>query len=139
MKTRKKFSRKRRNTILVIVLALPLFAGDIALIMRGTTPLAEIGLPFVLTFAVFIALYSIIRHKGGEKIEYDERSLRIEGRAFAYSWYLSFYAVTLLLLNDNLGLLKISSGQVLFLIIAVMLITFFINKYFLGRRGDLED
>jgi len=89
MKPQINLSRKRRMTILAIALTLPFLAGDTVLIVRGTTPLAEIALPFVLSFAVFTALYVIARHKGGEKIEHDERSLRIEGRAFAYSWYLS--------------------------------------------------
>ncbi len=126
-------------TILAIALTLPLFAGDTVLIVRGTTPLAEIALPFVLSFAVFTALYVIARHKGGEKIEHDERSLRIEGRAFAYSWYLSLYAIALLVLNDTLGVVKMSSEQALFLILAAMLATFFITRYFLNRRGDIED
>jgi|GEM_PF-2254628 len=125
-------------TILVIALTLPLLAGDIALIARGMLPLSQTGLPFVLTFAVFIILYAILRRRDGEKIEYDERSLRIEGRAFAYSWYLSLYAIALLLLNDTLGVVKMSAGHSLFLIFAVMLITNFIMKYFLGRRGDIE-
>ncbi len=126
-------------TILAIVLTLPLLAGDTVLIVRGTTALAEIAIPFILTFAVFTVLYAIARRKGGENIEYDERSLRIEGRAFAYSWYLSLYAIALLLLNDTMGLVRMSSGQGLFLILAAMLATFFITRYFLGRRGDIED
>jgi hypothetical protein len=136
---RKAMTRKQRNSLIVVILSLPLFAGDIALVASGKLPLVEALIPCVLSFVVFFVLWFVLRRRDGQKVEGDERSLKIEGRAFAYSWYLSLYALILFMANDSLGLVKLSASQCLFLILAVMLASFWIIKMALNRRGDLEE
>lgn len=132
-------SRKRRNSAIVMILLLPVVTGDIVLVIKGELPIQEVGLPFILTFAIAAILILRMRRVGGERIEGDERSARIEGRAFAYSWYLTLYVLTLLMLNDRLGLWPISFAQGLLLVLAIMVVTLLVLKSALNRKGDLED
>ena len=135
----RKISRKKRNTIILFILLIPIIIGDIFIILQGKLPFLEIGIPFVLTFLLFITLFFFIRRKDGQKIEGDERNERIEGRAFAYSWCLSLYMVIILMLNDTLELIEISTGQCLFYILSVMLVTNLLFRAILSRKGDIEN
>lgn len=135
----RKISRKKRNTIILFILLIPIIIGDIFIILQGKLPFLEMGIPFVLTFLLFITLFFFIRRKDGQKIEGDERNERIEGRAFAYSWCLSLYIVIILMLNDTLELIEISTGQCLFYILSVMLVTNLVFRAILSRKGDIEN
>jgi len=138
-KGKKHLTRRQRNTIIIIFLMLPIIAGDIALIAKGNLPFIEMGIPFIISFAFISLLWYAIRHRDGQKIEGDERSIKIEGRAFAYSWYLSLYILVLLMINENLKLIRLSSNQCLFYILVVMLCSFLIIRTALNRKGDVED
>ncbi len=139
METNKKLSRKRRNTIVLLILLIPIIAGDIITIQQGKLPLTKMGIPFIMSFVICIFIFFLIRRNDDQKIEGDERSIRIEGRAFTYSWCLSLYTVILLLLNDNLELLKISTSQCLFFILFIMLISNLSIRAILNRKGDIEE
>jgi hypothetical protein len=132
-------TRKQRNSLIVIILSLPLFAGDIALVALGKLPLLQAGLPFALTFIVFGVLLLVLRKRDGQKVEGDERNIKIEGRAFCYSWLLTLYALFLFMANEQLALVRLESNQILFYVLAVMLASFWIIKIALGRKGDLEE
>jgi hypothetical protein len=132
-------SRKRRNTILVLILATPLVAADLALVLDGRLPLLQAGLPFVLIFALVVSFLFVLRKRDGQRIEGDERNAKIDGRAYAYSWYLTLYATLLLMANDQLGLVRMSTTQCLFLALAVLLASFWIFRTVLGRAGDLAE
>lgn len=132
-------SRKRRNTIIVVVLTVPLFIAEVVLALRGTVPFWEITVPFILTFAVIVIVMIAARRVGGERLEGDERTERIEGRAFCYSWLLTLYALTLLLLNDRLGLLPLEPSQGLIIVLVVMVFSLNVFKLALNRSGDLRD
>jgi hypothetical protein len=132
-------SRKRRNTLLVLILAAPLIAADFTLVLEGRLPLVQAGLPFALTFALVVGFLFALRKRDGQKIEGDERSAKIDGRAYAYSWYLTLYATLLLMANEELGLAKISTVQCLFLALVVLLASFWIIRTVLGRAGDLAE
>jgi hypothetical protein len=132
-------SRGRKNTLIVLILAAPIAAADLALIAEGRLSLVRAALPFAITFAVVVGLLFFFRKRDGQKVEADERSVKIEGRAYAYSWYLTLYAALLLMANEELGLVEISTIQCLFLALAVLLASFWIFRAVLGRRGDLAE
>ncbi|MBN1639294.1 MAG: hypothetical protein JW866_10015 [Ignavibacteriales bacterium] len=135
----RKTSRRKRNTIILFILLIPIFVGDIFIILQGKLPFLEMGIPLVLTFLLFITLFFFIKRKDGQKIEGDERNERIEGRAFTYSWCLSLYVVIILMLNDTLELFEISTSQCLFYILSVMLVTNLVFRATLNRKGDIEN
>lgn len=132
-------TRKRRNTIIVVLLTLPLFAAEVVLAFRGVYPFKETIVPFILTFALIAVLLLAIRRAGGERLEGDERTERIEGRAFCYSWLTTLYALTVLILNDRLGLWPIGLSQGLVLVLVVMVASLNVFKLALNRAGDLRD
>jgi hypothetical protein len=43
------------------------------------------------------------------------------------------------MVNDQLGLVKLAIGQILFYVLAVLLASFWIIRTVLNRRGDLEE
>jgi len=139
MQQRIPFTRKRRNTIIVVLLSLPLFAAEVVLAFRGVFPFRETIVPFFLMFAFVAVLVLVVRRAGGERLEGDERTERIEGRAFGYSWLVTLYALTVLLLNDRLGLWPIGLYQGLILVLVVMVASLNIFKLALNRAGDLRD
>jgi hypothetical protein len=132
-------SRRARNSLIVLVLAMPLFAVDLALVLEGKLSMAQAALPFVLIFAIVVALLYFLRKRDGQKVEKDERSVKIDGRAYACSWYLTLYAVLLFMANEELGLARMSTTQCLFLALAVLLSSFWLFRTVLGRRGDLAE
>jgi hypothetical protein len=132
-------TRKRRNSLITVILMIPLFAGDVVLIARGQLPLVQAGIPFVLTFLIFFGLWFFLRRRDGQKVEGDERNMKIEGRAYCYSWILTLYTLALLMLNRQLGIVELSIDQCLFLVLAVLLASFWIFKAVLGHKGDLEE
>lgn len=132
-------TRRRRNTIIVVLLTLPLFAAEVVLAFRGVFPFKETIVPFILTFALIAVLMLAVKRAGGERLEGDERTERIEGRAFCYSWLITLYALTVLMLNDKLGLWPIGLYQGLVLVLVVMVASLNIFKVALNRAGDLRD
>jgi hypothetical protein len=130
--------RGQRNTLIMILLTLPIIAGDIVLAARGKLS-AELMIPYTLAFAVIIAVVLFMRKRDGQKMEGDERNERIEGRAFCYSWMLTLYTLFLLLLNRQLEVVSLSIDQCLFLVLAVMLVTNLAFRAALNRKGDLVE
>ena len=139
MKTSGKSSRKQRNAIIILVFLIPIVVGDVAIVIKTKLLSYEFFIPFMLTFAIFTFLLLFLRRKDGQKIEGDERNVRIEGRAFTYSWCLSLYAIFILLLSEDLRLFKISVSQCLFCILFVMLASNLIIRAILNRKGDIEE
>jgi hypothetical protein len=131
--------RKKRNTIIVAALTLPLLAADVALAVEGELPFLQAAVPFALSFALIAGLVLFLKKRDGQKVEADERSVKIEGRAFCYSWFLTLYVLLLFMANDRLRLVRMETAQCLFLVVAVLVASFWIFKAALSREGDLAE
>ena len=127
-----------RKALVVIILSIPVFALDTAIVASGKLPLIETGIPFIATFIIFIAVFFVLRRKDGQKVEADERNVKIEGRAYTYSWWITFYVIILLMGADTLGILKVFAAQCYFFIIVAMLASSWILRAILYRKADVE-
>jgi uncharacterized membrane protein len=67
----------KRKAFVVVILSIPVFALDFAIAASGKLPWAQTGIPF-------IAIFLLVRRRDGQKVQADERSVRIEGRASTY-------------------------------------------------------
>ena len=93
----------------------------------------------LVTFAAIIILYYfLILRRGGEKIEKDERTIKLSLRAAHYSWLISLYVIVLLMGSDTLGLLRLTGVQALGIVATVMSFSFLILLFFINRKGDIE-
>lgn len=133
-----KLTRKNRNTIIVILLMCPILIGDFLFLFKTPKTLFVSLIPFFITFIIFTLLMFILNQNNNQKIKADERILRIEGRAFSYSWYVMFYSLMLFILNNQLDLIYLTIDQILLILLAILFISFFTIKGILNKNGDLE-
>ncbi len=127
----------KRSTIVILVLvSVPFAALDVALYLAGKFRV-EAVITFFAVFAVMMGAYWFRRIRG-EKVEKDERTIRIAQRAGSFSWMISFYVAALLAGSDTLGLLRLSSAQSLTIILMVMSFSYLILIFVMNRKGDIE-
>jgi hypothetical protein len=130
--------RSQRNSLIIALLSLPIFAGDIALVAQGKLPIFQALIPFTLGFVVFFLIIILGRRRDDEKIPVDERSLKIQGKAYTLSWWIGFYFIVLFMLNDQLGLLALSVRQILAYVVVAQMGSFWAIKTVLNKKGDVE-
>jgi uncharacterized membrane protein len=125
-----------RTTLIYILLCVPLVVLDAALFLTGKIPVyaAFAGLG---TFAVFIFVFWF-RRLGGQKVEKDERTIRLSRKAATFSWQISVYVVALLIGSDTLGLLRLTGLQYLGIVMMVMTYSYLILHFVMNRKGDVE-
>jgi hypothetical protein len=127
-----------RKALIVIILSIPVFALDSAIVASGKIPLIAAGIPFIGTFVVFWVIFLVLRRRDGQKVQADERNVKIEGRAYTYSWWISFYVIILLMGVDTLGLFKLFAAQCYTYILFAMLASYWILRSILNRKADVE-
>lgn len=127
-----------KKALIVIILSIPVFALDAAIVASGKIPLIAAGIPFIGTFVVFWSIFLVLRRRDGQKVQADERNVKIEGRAYTYSWWISFYVIILLMGADTLGLFKLFAAQCYTYIIFAMLASYWILRSVLNRKADVE-
>jgi hypothetical protein len=132
-------TRTQRNTLIAIVLMLPIIAGDLGLYFSGKLPLVQVVIPFVLSFSILIFIWFVIKRRDGQKVEADERSIKIAGRAFTYSWLITLYFLVLFILNEQLGILQISASSYLGYLMMAMVFSNLIFRAVLNRKGDVAE
>ena len=127
-----------RKTLIIIILSIPVFALDVAILATGKLPWVQAGLPFIATFVIFFAIFLLVRRRDGQKVQADERNVKIEGRAYTYSWWITFYVIMLLMGADTLGIFKLFAAQCYFYIVFAMLGSYWILRAILNRKADVE-
>jgi hypothetical protein len=91
---------------------------------------------FAIVFAIFYFL--IIRKKGGEKIESDERTEGITQRAIKYSYSFSYISVFALLYLDEIGLVKLPGTSVLLIVAMIMAFSLLVSLFIVNRKGRID-
>jgi len=126
----------KRSSLILIPIALPILAIDVALFLSGGLVSISI-LATMVTFAAVVIVFWLLRMRG-RKVEKDERTIALARKALAYSWMVSVYAVTLLIGSDSLGVLRLSGLQYLGIVMMVMTFSYLILSVILSRRGNVE-
>jgi uncharacterized membrane protein YfcA len=130
--------KPKKRTILAWVICIPLVALEIYGFVHAkkldTQSLIVTLAVFCLVFGIFIFL----QKRGGEKVEKDERTIRIENRALSYSWIISFLSVSAFGYLEYIEVLRLSASQVLFYILMIMTLSSFAARIILKRKGDVD-
>ena len=126
----------KRGNLVLIPLSLPVIAIDVALFSTSKLSLVSV-LSTLATFAVFVFMYWLLTFRG-QRLEKDERTIKLTRKALAYSWFLSIYVVVLLAGSDTLGLLRLSGLQYLGIVMIVMTFSYLILYVVMNGRGDVE-
>jgi hypothetical protein len=93
---------------------------------------------FSLVFCLVFGIFIFLQKRGGEKVEKDERTIRIENRALSYSWILSFLSVSAFGYLEYIEVLRLSASQVLFYVMMIMVLSSFAARIILKRKGDVD-
>ncbi len=122
--------------VIVILMCLPFVALDVALLRTGKLQTQGI-ITCLVTFVLIIFIYWFLKIRG-ERIEKDERTIKLASRAGSYSFLISFYVVLLLMGSNTVGVLQLTGPQYLTIIMVVMSFSYLILTFVVGRRGDVE-
>ncbi len=129
----------RRKLLPVLIFAgltIPLLIGAVVLVTKKGPALPELLTISAIIMAVFVGLVANLL-RSGERLETDERSDKIDGAAFTFSWYLGVYLVFTLLLANELKFTDLSIQQTLLLVLASMLISKPLLKFILTKKEVL--
>ena len=126
----------KRGNVVIFVLSVPVVAIDVALFVTGRVALVTL-VSTLAAFTVVVSLYWFLTLRG-QRVEKDERTIRLNRKALAYSWLLSIYAVILLIGSDSLGLLRLSGLQYLGIVVMVMTFSYLILYVVMIGRGSVE-
>jgi len=126
----------KRGNVVILVLCIPVVAIDVALFVTGRVALVTL-VSTLAAFTVVVSLYWFLTLRG-QRVEKDERTIRLNRKALAYSWLLSIYAVILLIGSDSLGLLRLSGLQYLGIVVMVMTFSYLILYVVMIGRGSVE-
>lgn len=131
-------------TILWIAAALFYFLWGAAIIFKGgsyeTAKSATFPMNIVVSVLIYISVFAKLKDKGWFEYEYrnDERTKKISGRAFTYSWLAIFLFVSILVGLDAFDLLTITVSQVLVIISIFMLFGSAMIHWYYDKKSDVE-
>jgi len=77
------------------------------------------------------------RSRKGELL-YDERTLKIQNKALATSWWLTYVFVAAMFWADSMGVAKFTMESFGGLLLFEMIITYLVAKEWLERKGDVQ-
>jgi hypothetical protein len=126
-----------KKRLVFILLLVPILVLDAALFAKGKIP-AEAALIGLAVLLVIMVGFLLFNRRGGERVEKDERTMKLYSKAAQYSWLLTIYVVALLMGCDTLGFLRLAGVQALGLVAMVMSFSFLILGFAFRRKGDLE-
>ena len=89
-----------------------------------------------ISMVIVLALLSFLRIKYKDKYLVDERTKKLSSYAASVSWFVTLILVTLLYWNNYLGLVAISSAQMINIIFLVMIISIIAARVYYFRKGD---
>lgn len=87
---------------------------------------------------ILISLGLLFYFKGGSQPMTDERKWKIDNRALALSWGVTWVLLILLPFLRNANLLLLSADSILYLTWYSMPLTFIAFQLYLNRKGDVE-
>jgi hypothetical protein len=126
----------KRSNLILVPFAIPMIGLDVALVITGKlTPVGLISTLGAFAAVVFVYWFFNLR---GQRVEKDERTIRLARKAMAYSWLFTIYLVVLLSASDSLGLLRLSGLQYLGIVTMVMTFSYLILHLAMNRKGDVE-
>lgn len=132
----------RKLTILWIVAALIYILWGAAIILKAgsyeTARSATFPMNIVVGVLIYISIFTKLKDKGWFESRHDERTKRISGRAFTYSWLATFLFVCILVGLDAFNLLTVTVSQVLAIIFFFMLIGSIIIQWYYDKKSDVE-
>jgi uncharacterized membrane protein YfcA len=130
--------KTRRMTVIAWIICIPLMALEILGLYLSkkldSRSLIESLVVFILVFAVM----ALLQRKGGEKIEKDERTIRLASRAQGYSWMITFLFTEAIMYLQYIEVIDLSSSQALSLVVMVMAFSFLGANFILKRKGDVD-
>ncbi len=128
-------------TALWMAVALIYLLWGAAIILQGGTLEDAKAATYPLIIIVFVlsGISGLARIKGdGEVFKPDERTLKLSGIAFRYSWIGMMMTVTVLIGIEALYPAKLTVPQVLSTMGAAVLIIPFVLLQYFERKGDAE-
>lgn len=100
----------------------------------ATAPMSTVVMSILI-----ISVFAMAKDKGMlEKSWHDERTQKISGRAFTYSWLATFLFVCTLVGLDAFNMLTVTVSQVLAIIFFFMLIASIMINWHYDKKGDVE-
>jgi hypothetical protein len=92
--------------------------------------------PYGITIVVFWIIYS--SRKNYEIDAKDERIRKLSLVSMSYTWFLTLFALIGIYWIDYFGVVSLTIGNVVFLILLVMTISPWVLRLVLSRKGDFE-
>ncbi|TAJ45676.1 hypothetical protein [Methanofollis fontis] len=105
--------------------------------LSGTGSDATTGM-FVTTGAVVLVFAGTRAMRKDEGPEQDERTRRIGAYGITYSWFVTLLYLFVLFWVQNLGVIALSSSDVILSSILLMAISARLFQWWFFRRGDVE-
>jgi hypothetical protein len=131
--------KPKKSTIIAWAICIPLSVLEVYGLVRAkkmeTQSLVWTFVTFTLVFVIF---FFLIQRRGGEKVEKDERTMRIANRAMSYSWILSIFSVTAIMYFEEIEVLHMAVMQVLTVIAMIMSFSSIIIRAILSQKGDVD-
>jgi len=66
----------------------------------------------------------------------DERTIKIQNKALAYSWWLTYVFIAAMFWADNMGMAKFTMESFGGLLLFEMIVTYMLVRAWLERKGD---
>ncbi len=126
----------------IAVALLYLFWGA-AIILKGdsfeTAESATAPMSIVVLVLIEVSVFAMAKDKGWFEYEYghDERTKKISGRAFTYSWLATFLFVCILVGLDAFNRLTATVSQVLAIIFIFMLLGTIMIHWYYDKKSDV--
>ena len=130
----------RKIQIIGVAIFLFGFILGFAIIIRGSgldaarsiaSPITYIGL-FIIGISV------MLKFKTRDLPLHDERTKKISGMGFTYSWLATFLFICLLVGLDALNLLKMTMSQILSMIFIFMFSSSIMIQWYFDKKGDVK-
>jgi|GEM_PF-1652314 len=132
----------RKLTILWIAAALVYILWGAAIILNGgsyeTAKSATFPMNIIVAVLIYISVFTKLKGKSWFEYWHDERTKKISGRAFTYSWLATFLFVCMLVGLDSFNLLTVTVSQVLAIIFFFMLIGSIMIQWYYDKKSDVE-
>jgi hypothetical protein len=131
-------------TILWILVALLYLLWGASIIIKGASyenvKSTTAPMRIVVLLLIFVSVFTTAKDKGllEYKSMHDERTKKISGRAFTYSWLATFLFVCILAGLDAFNLLTITVSQVLTIIFFFMFLGSIMIHWYYDKKSDVE-
>jgi hypothetical protein len=130
--------KPKRATIIAWAICIPVTALEIFGMVQAKKLDTQSLIVTLATFCLVFGVFIFLQRRGGEKLEKDERTIRIANRALSYSWIISILSVAAFMYLEYIEVLHLTASQVLFYIIMIMSFSSLIARAILNKKGDID-